>query len=68
MPKLFTNVFGYTSTISAWIRPNKETSVLTVMRTVKDVEADDTRRYVCTYVCISVHLYACGVVKAKILL
>ena len=59
MPKLFTNVFGYTSTLSAWIRPNGKgettPAVLNVMRTIKDVEADATRRYV--HVCVCVYVY-----------
>ena len=43
MPKLFSNVFGYASTLSGWIRPSKVDPIVTVLRTVRDVEADESR-------------------------
>ena len=46
MPKLYSEVFGYASTLSAWVRSSKVETVpplITVMRTVRDVETDESR-------------------------
>lgn len=46
MPRLFTNVFGYSSTIAGWIRASPvvhEPPVITALRTIRDIELDEYR-------------------------